>query len=120
MKLSLENDCLVMRLAWWEKLLGVHGDLGIRRGHIVRAGVEPPATLYRIAGRVGTQVPGVFTLGTFYPMWYRGKGEFWYFRRRRDLLVLELAGEELERVVVQLPPGENRRWVEILRPQGTF
>ena len=114
MHLHVTENSLRIELAAWEKIFALHGSLEIPFTHIRAAHTSPPPTLFKFAWRIGAQIPGVLTLGVFYSTLPGSEAEFWCFRRRRDLLVLELRQTDFARIVLQLPPGQNETWARDL------
>ena len=68
-ELVIDGDDLVLRLSGLEKVEGLHGDLRVPRGSLVRVEVLDDAhgaAGFRAGIKVGTRLPGVVEVGRIY------------------------------------------------------
>jgi hypothetical protein len=101
-RLSVEGERLRVRLTPFEQLLGLRRSFEVPVARIADARVATRTEA--LAGRgfraPGTDVPGLIALGT----WRGPRGrQFWNVRRGRRVLVIDLRGGGLSRLVLQIP-----------------
>jgi hypothetical protein len=106
MKLSIQDQNLVLDFSGWEKFLTFNfkGHFEIPLAHVTGIGFTAPKTSWREARAPGSYVPGLIKAGTFYTP--RGK-EFWYVTRQRPVtVVVDLQQEKYDRLIIGFPAGD--------------
>lgn len=106
----IEAGSLQISLSGWAMVSALRRSLrvpvaAISAVHLRSPGHKPPP--WRLPG---TCIPGLITAGT-----YRGRGrsEFWYVRGSRPAWVIELVGQDLAAVVLDVEPPTG-----LLQPGG--
>lgn len=110
MKLTLDDDRLVMQLSGWERVWSVHmgPTIDIPIAHIQQASTEAPETTWREIRAPGTYLPQVIKAGTYYTE--RGR-EFWHVTARDKALCLDLHQDEYyKRIVITV--DQNSAWAD--------
>lgn len=99
--IELGADEVVIRPRGWYKLWALKRELRVPRHAISHAGVgrQDELAIGRGLRMPGTGIPGVLMAGTFIG---RHGRQFWLAGRATELLVLELNGQQYQRVVVQV------------------
>ncbi len=92
---------IVVRPLGWYKLWSFKSELRIPRAAISSVHVAARKSLAMTLGlrMPGTSIPGVITAGSYVSS---GNKQFWVAGKAEYLLVLELSGQEYQRVVVQV------------------
>ena len=97
-KLLVDDDLVTVSLSAVEKAEAVHGEVSVPRTAVVSARVVPDG-MDEVHGlrTPGTGLPGVIMVGTWRD---KGKVTFAVCHGRRPAVVLELAGQHYDRIVV--------------------
>lgn len=106
MKLSLSKETLKVRMEGWEIVWALKRSLSLPLKNIAGVGTTIPRPTWKEVKAPGTMLPGMIKAGTYYTG--RGK-EFWYAKRGKKFLVLELRNERYKRVILGVP--NNKAWV---------
>lgn len=114
MRIEIGPRAVVVRLAWWQKLLGLMKDITIALSDIDGADVEPEAV--RIAGRAGIKV-GLRIPFLYFAARTMRLDEVFVVRRGVPGLSISIGGEgHLRRVLVSTPrAGELAAEIEAAR-----
>jgi hypothetical protein len=96
-ELIVDDSTVTVALSAVEKIEAVHGNVTFPRAAVVNARAVPDGMAVVHGTRVGTGLPGVILVGTV-----RGGGTttFAVCHGRRPAVVLELAGQSYDRIVV--------------------
>ncbi len=97
-RLLVSNDVVTVSLSAIEKAEALHGDVSVPRAAVVSARVAPDG-LDEVHGlrMPGTGLPGVIMVGSWRD---KGRVTFAVCHGRRPAVVLELAGQHYDRLVV--------------------
>jgi hypothetical protein len=99
---ELGSATLDIHLSLGDELLALHGDFHIPYQHILSVSTAPVPVQWFQGVRIGTNIPGVKTAGTF----ITGEGVIFYdVHDRSRCLTLELDHERYRRVVVEVDGG---------------
>ncbi|HEX7326900.1 MAG TPA: hypothetical protein VF292_16345 [Rhodanobacteraceae bacterium] len=102
--IELEHDCVAVRLNWVDKVLALHGSLGIPYDHITSVAHTPVPQDWFRGVRIGTNLPGVKVAGTFFTV----DGRIFYdFSDASRCLVFGLEHERYTHVVVQVDAEQD-------------
>jgi hypothetical protein len=97
-KLLVQDDVVTVSLSAIEKAEAIHGDVSVPRAAVVSARTVPDGMKEIHGVRMpGTGLPGVIMVGTWHD---QGKITFVACHGRRPAVVLELAGQRYDRIVV--------------------
>jgi hypothetical protein len=105
-RIVLRGNRLIIRLAWWERLLAFHGDLTVPLARVrdVIAPLPVPSKGVPLDWRVlrlpGTALPGVIQAGSYYRI--RDGWEFYIMRRPSKCILIELSGGRYKRLIIQV------------------
>ncbi len=103
---TLQDDTVVVRLGFLEKLGALHGGLRVPLSAIREVSVADTFVPIRGLRLPGTGVPGVIALGT---RRYRGERDFTALYKGREALVMELEGYKYKRVAISIADPEMKR-----------
>ncbi len=97
-RLLVSNDVVAVSLSAIEKAEALHGDVSVPRAAVVSARIVPDG-LDEVHGlrMPGTGLPGVIMVGSWRD---KGRVTFAVCHGRRPAVVLELAGQHYDRLVV--------------------
>jgi hypothetical protein len=109
-KLNIHNNRLKITFSATEKILSLKDSFAIPLEHIAAITTAAPRTGWSDVRAPGTYLPGIIKAGTYYTR--RGK-EFWYVRRKKGYLILELKNEPYKRVILSIE--RNNYWADIIR-----
>jgi hypothetical protein len=97
-RVEVLDDRLSVQIEGMDKLWSLEGRLEIPLAHVTGAEADPKAVREWKGWRgPGTHVPGVVTAGTFYR---QGNRVFWDVRDAAKAVVIRLADERYDRLVV--------------------
>jgi hypothetical protein len=109
-RITTENDKLILEVQGWDKLWALKSRLEIPRSNIrdVRADPTIARGWWKGVRLPGTHLPGVIIAGTFY---HHGKRIFWDVKDAEKTIVIELADERYDQLVVEVanPAAEVQR-----------
>ena len=93
----MDDSTVTVSLSAVEKLEALHGDVAVPRAAVTRARAVPDGMAEVHGTRIGTGIPGVMLVGVV-----RGGGSvtFAVCHGRRPAVVLDLAGQSFDRIVV--------------------
>ena len=117
--IRIDDDHLVVQLAGINRLWALRSGLRVPLAHVRGATFDPGVVRERKGLRApGLHIPGVAAVGTFYR---NGEKLLWEVYRGRRAVVLQLADESYDRVVVEV--GDPRAVVAainaaLVRPAG--
>ena len=96
-KVVIGVDSLSVQLGFWERVLGVHGNLTVPSSCVLGAQVLGKGWIWNLGLRIGTGVPGAAIAGTFIK-----KGDWAYVAwfRKQEVLQINLQGHRYNRIVV--------------------
>lgn len=95
-------DKLVITLSLADEILSLHGSFHLPYTHIASVSTDPVPEAWFRGVRIGTNLPGVKTAGTF----ITGDGTIFYdFHNRSRCLTLNLSHETYRQVVVEVDDG---------------
>jgi hypothetical protein len=98
--LELTKDKLVVHLRPWERLASLHQSIRIPLAHVRGATADDGYRGWELGLRApGTGLPGILHAGTFYK---NGDRQFVFIGRKTHPLVIELANERWQRIVLGL------------------
>lgn len=98
-QLLIEGNTLVVRLGIVDTMLSVRSTIRVPLTAVQRVYVDPVvAEEPRGIKAPGTHVPGLLTKGTFH---CDGVKTFWNVRRGTNAVVVELAGQKFDRLVIE-------------------
>ncbi len=99
-RITLEGSNVVFDVEGLDKLWSFNGRLTIQRAHILGARRDPTVFREPKGWRApGTNIPGLFTAGTFH---LHGERVFWDVRHPDRALVVELEHEQYSELVVEV------------------
>ncbi len=115
-EVSVEGDRAIFELQSIHKLFALRSRLEIPLEHIVAVHADPNLTLglFDRLKLAGAYLPGVLATGTF---WEDGGLVFWDVHERSHAIVVDLADETYQRLVVEVPDPEAT--VALLRARLT-
>lgn len=98
---AVEGDRLVVRPLGWHKIWAMRGSLSVPLRSVSAVHLRTRESLSsRLGLRMpGTSLPGIYAAGTFVS---KQRRQFWVAAKAEYLLVIELDGEEYQRVVLQV------------------
>jgi hypothetical protein len=97
---KIENGNLILNVKGIGKFLALKSELVIPLTNIKGVTADPGAfDMPKGLRAPGTAVPGLIYAGTFY---HDGDKVFWDVRNRANALVIELANEEFNRLIVEV------------------
>jgi hypothetical protein len=102
--LDVDGDQLVLRMSRWERLGALHGDVRVPRSAVRDVTTsDQPWKVLRGVRMPGTGCPRLIMLGTT-----RGRGwkDFNAVYRKRPVVIVDLDGQEFERLVVTRDEAE--------------
>jgi hypothetical protein len=101
----IEGGHLNIEMSLLDRVLSLKSHLTIPLQHVTGVTIRPEEARSWVHGfKVGTNVPGAFTAGTF----YTGDGKVFYDMRDADqTIAIELQGESYIRVIVQVDDPEG-------------
>ena len=106
-RIELTGNELAVRLAAWEKLLALRGDVRVPlaqvRGATEDSGFGGPSGISLGLRMPGTHIPYLIAAGTFRK---DGDVQFVCIRRKLQTVVIELADNGLTRLVVGVPDAQ--------------
>jgi hypothetical protein len=116
-EISIAEDALHLEVQGWDKLWALKSRLTIPLRHVtgVRADPEVARGWWHGIRAPGTQLTGVITAGTFYQ---DGKRVFWDVHQPENTIVLSLADERYDQLIVEVadPAGVVRLILERTKP----
>jgi hypothetical protein len=99
-QIRIDGDTLVVEIEGLDKLWALTSRLEIPLGSVRGATADPGAIKEPKGLRApGTHVPGVITAGTFH---VEGQRVFWDVHDPARAIVIELAGQRYDRLVIQV------------------
>lgn len=118
--ISVTGGRVVLEVEGMDKLWALRSRLEIPLAHIrgVRADPEVARGWWHGLRIGGTQMPGVITAGTFYQ---HGKAVFWDVHDPEHTIVIDLADERYDRLVMEVadPEGTVRQLSATIGARGT-
>jgi hypothetical protein len=102
-----EGDTVIFNVEGWHKLWALRSEIRIPRAHILGARRDPEA-VHDLGWRMpGTHIPGLVKAGTFYLFNSPDhKPTFFDVQRARNVVVLDLADERYNRLVIEVADPE--------------
>ena len=102
--LQLGQDRLEISLSLGDELLSLHGTFHLPYTHITSVSTEPVQAAWFRGFKIGTNIPGVKTAGTF----ITGDGTIFYdFHSPDRCITLNLNHETYRQVVVEVDAGQD-------------
>jgi hypothetical protein len=98
-RLVISDDAVTLKLSGAEKIEALHGDVTVPRSAIVAVRAVPDGMAELHGMRVGTGIPGVLVVGKLLDQGFRA---FAVCRAGRPAVVIDLAGQDYDRLVVTL------------------
>jgi hypothetical protein len=100
-EISIADETLHLEVQGWDKLWALKSRLTIPLARVrsVRADPEVARDWWHGIRAPGTELPGVITAGTFYQ---QGRRIFWDVRRPENTIVLELADDRYDQLIVEV------------------
>jgi hypothetical protein len=115
-KITAENEKLVLEVQGWDKLWALKSRLEIPRANIRSARADPAVAhgWWKGIRAPGTHLPGVIVAGTFYQ---DGKRIFWDVKDPEKTIVIHLADDRYDELIVEVadPTAEVRKIQEAIR-----
>ena len=113
-RVSIQNDSAVFDIQGLHKLWAFKSRLKIPLAHIKNVRADPSIVtgLWKGFRMPGTHLPGILIAGTFYK---GGKRYFWDVRNKLKAIVVELAGESYQELIIEVDDPS----AEITRLQST-
>jgi hypothetical protein len=109
-RITSENDKLILEVQGWDKLWALKSRLEIPRSNIRGAHADPTIARgwWKGLRLPGTHLPGVIIAGTFYQ---HGKRIFWDVKDPEKTIVIELADNRYDELIVEVadPAAEVKR-----------
>lgn len=104
--LSIEDDVATFEVQGADKLWALHSRLRVPLEHVRGARVDRAIAHGWWHGfrAPGTSIPGVLTAGTFY---HDGKRVFWDVHHPENVVVVELADERYDELVIEVADPEG-------------
>jgi hypothetical protein len=99
--ITVTDTELVVDLSKLEQLASLTKSLSIPRGDITSARIDPEILKHLGFRAPGTGMPGVIAAGTFYK---QGDRQFVYWHKGETPIVVELAHEKYDRLIIGLDP----------------
>jgi hypothetical protein len=101
--LTIENGILTVTMQGLDKILALRGHLSVPLTHIRGVDVRPPEAFAFWHGlRIGTNLPGVVTAGTF----ITAEGNVFYDMHDPERTIgVDLEGETYRRLIVEVDEG---------------
>jgi len=100
-RLELTDSELIVHLDKWEKLIAFHPSIRVPLAQVRGATEDNGFGGLNLGLRLpGTHVPFLLAAGTFFK---GGDKQFVYTRRKRETIVIELAGNDWTRLVIGVP-----------------
>lgn len=102
---TVDNDNLILNVKGLGKFLALKSKLVIPLANIKGVTADPGAfDMPKGLRAPGTAVPGIVYAGTFY---HEGDKVFWDVHNRANTIVIELANEEFNRLVIEVKSVEE-------------
>jgi hypothetical protein len=99
-EIQINNDEVVLDLSFVEELGALHGSMRVPRGSVTGAYVAEHPTEELRGMRIGTGIPGMVELGT----WFGSFGsDFWAVDKKGAAVVIQLDGQKYKRLIASVP-----------------
>ena len=97
--IALNDDRLDISVEGWDKVWALKGGFDIPLAHVRAAEIAPAGIKPQGIRAPGTAVPGRYLAGT-----WRGRSgkEFWNVRDKANAIVIELTGEDYDRLILEV------------------
>jgi hypothetical protein len=118
-RIAIVGDVASFEVQGWDKLWSLKSRLEIPLAHIRSCRADPSAARgwYHGIKAPGTSLPGVITAGTFYQ---HGKRIFWDVHDPERTIVIELADERYDELIVEVAdPADAIRLLQSRPYQGS-
>ena len=101
--LTIENGTLTVTMQGIDKILALRGHLSVPLAHIRGVDVRPPEAFAFFHGfKIGTNLPGVVTAGTF----ITAEGHVFYDVHDPERTIgVDLEGETYQRLIIEVDAG---------------
>jgi hypothetical protein len=103
--LSIDDDAVTVELSATEKMGALRGNVTVPRSAIMNARVVPDGMKELHRTRVGTGIPGMLVIGTVRD---GASVTFAVCRARRPAVVIDLTGQQYDRLVVSLADAKAK------------
>lgn len=102
-RIEIQNGVLTVTMEGIDKILALRGHVSVPVSHIRGVEVQPPEARQLWHGlKIGTNIPGVVTAGTF----ITGDGKLFFDMRHQERTIgIDLEGETYRRLIVEV--GED-------------